>query len=61
MTAQEKLDWFADAYGYICYCINEGIDASETMTNLMHDITGIAKDDTCFCPQLSGYGKHTLK
>ena len=58
MDDKEKIQWYANACGYIVWCLDHNISAEEQLHNLQHDIIGIQRQEQCFLPRLNGYKKH---
>jgi hypothetical protein len=58
MTKKELEQFITDAAGFINWSVENKKDANYMALNLIHDIMGLARKDSCFVPRVSGYGKH---
>lgn len=58
MADKEKAQWLVDACGYMVFCLDNDISATEQLYNLQHDILGMVRNEICFSPRLHGYAKH---
>jgi hypothetical protein len=55
---QQQMAFFQDAAAFIRSQQNrETWNQNLILTTLIHDITGIANDEPCFSPRVSGYAK----
>jgi hypothetical protein len=58
MDAKKFETFCLDAVGFIDWCIENKKESSYIFENLLHDISGIIREERCFLPRVDGYSKY---
>jgi hypothetical protein len=52
---RKLMGFIQDAHAYLRHSFREGTRQDIILTTLAHDLKGLANDDRCFCPRVTGY------
>jgi hypothetical protein len=52
---QRLTGFIQDAAAYVRWAFNEGHRQDVILSNLVHDLRGLANDEPCFSPRVTGY------
>ena len=49
--------FYDDALAYLTDCIKSKREPAEILNTLLHDISGVVRQEKCFLPRVSGWAK----
>jgi hypothetical protein len=58
---QRLTAFLQNAAAYLRYAFENGTEYNAILTTLAHDISGLANDERCFLPRVSGYAEAERK
>lgn len=53
--------YIQDTRAYLRHALREGVRDSVILSTLAHDIRGLANDEPCFLPRVTGYAQREKK
>jgi len=57
-NSEDRVKFFECAAGYLVWCNDNKEPANRQLSTLIHDICGLARQEECFSPRVSSYGKY---